>query len=236
MDKNKKQNGALLKKLYTITFFVLLTLGISTPFFMKTVIRRNGILSYMPFVIGDIIVLLSIIVLWIFLSMEHIEKEMSLYEKYLIKELDSKESDENERNVILLMYKNNKEITEYFRITKKQEKISYNISICCSIFGFIMLVVAIIGVLYSARIEITAITVASGALTEVVSGIVLWIHGKSASQLNHYYESLHENEKFLSAINLADKLDDTEKKEMYMEIIKAQIRSNEENKETENRG
>lgn len=53
-------------------------------------------------------------------------------------------------------------------------------------------------------------------------------------QLNFYYNSLHENEKILSAINMVDRLkDDGQKDQMYMEIIKAQINGKEENKENE---
>lgn len=83
------------------------------------------------------------------------------------------------------------------------------------------------------EIEVVVISIVSGAITEAVAGMVLLIHNKSAEQLNYYYKALHENEKFLSAINLADKLGDAEKIEMYMEIIKTQINGKEENKENE---
>ena len=62
--------------------------------------------------------------------------------------------------------------------------------------------------------------------------MVLWIHNKSALQLNYYYDALHENEKFLSAINMADKLSKEKKEEMYIEIIRKQIAFHEKDNST----
>lgn len=189
------------------------------------------------------------------------KKRYSDYEKYLLKELygnsynpetgknerenteqktDGKLNEETtdseidkDKGVIALMLNSNKEITEYFEISKKQEKISYGISVGCAIVGVAMLIVSIFAVFLNFGIEATVITIVSGAITEVVSGIVLWIHNKSAMQLNYYYDALHENEKFLSAINLADKLEKKEKEQMYMEIIKAQISATDEKEDGE---
>ena len=63
----------------------------------------------------------------------------------------------------------------------------------------------------------------SGSISELISGTVFWVHNKSALQLNHYYDALHENEKFLSAVNIADKLSPEKKEEVLIEIIHKQI-------------
>ena len=72
--------------------------------------------------------------------------------------------------------------------------------------------------------QFAIIGIVGETITELIAGIVLVIHNKSALQLNYYYDALHENEKFLSAINLVDKLEDTEKTQMYIEVIRAQIK------------
>ena len=69
--------------------------------------------------------------------------------------------------------------------------------------------------------QFAIIGIVGETITELIAGIVLVIHNKSALQLNYYYDALHENEKFLSAINLVDKLEDTEKTQMYIEVIRA---------------
>ena len=139
---------------------------------------------------------------------------------------EEKEIEQESKDVISDMLKNNAEIIEYFKITKGQERVSYWFSVTCSIVGVIILGYSVYAALESKNIGFTVTTVISGAITEVVSGIILWIHNKSAMQLNYYYDALHENEKFLSAINLADKLGEDNKELIYIKIIEAQIREN----------
>ena len=83
--------------------------------------------------------------------------------------------------------------------------------------------VAIYGIIDNEHLKVSIIAAASGAITEIASVVVLGIHNKSALQLNYYYDALHENEKLLSAINMADKLNADKREEMYMEIIRKQI-------------
>ena len=89
--------------------------------------------------------------------------------------------------------------------------------------GIIVVIIAASGIVVFKSLGISIIAAISGAITEIISGIVLWIHNKSALQLNYYYDSLHENEKFLSAVNIADKLSEEKREEMYIEIIRKQI-------------
>ena len=124
-----------------------------------------------------------------------------------------------QKDILIQMLKNNDETTDYFKISKRQAQSSlvfdyflYNRNYNdMSIFKIDDMQFAIIGIV-------------GETITELIAGIVLVIHNKSALQLNYYYDALHENEKFLSAINLVDKLEDTEKTQMYIEVIRAQIK------------
>lgn len=161
--------------------------------------------------------------------------ELSIYNEYLLEQIKSAKDDDKKKDVIGLMLKNNNEIEEYFKISKRQEKFSYGISMACAIIGAIILFSSIGAIFFNRGIEITVVTIISGAITELVSGVVLWIHNKSSMQLNFYYNSLHENEKFLSAIKMTDRIEDKDRKEqMYEEIIRAQIRANKKVKEIGN--
>lgn len=137
------------------------------------------------------------------------------------KVVDTKRTGEND--IIAQMLDNNDEIKEYFKISKRHAKSSYRFSIISCIVGILMLGLAIYGVVVVNDLEVAIIGTISGAITEVISGTVLWIHNKSALQLNHYYNALHQNERFLSAINMADKLSNEKREEMYIEIIRRQI-------------
>ncbi len=141
------------------------------------------------------------------------------------------------KDIIALMLKNNDETKEYFKISKNQAKSSFWFSIIACIVGIAMIGISLYGVFKMKDTQFAIIGIVGGAITELIAGTVLVIHNKSALQLNYYYDALHENEKFLSAINLADKLDDDTKRDMYIEIIMAQIQSaNDYKKEERNSG
>lgn len=160
----------------------------------------------------------------------------NIYREYLVKELekaDSLEGSENKKDIILLMLSNNEEIREYFKISKNHAKSSFYFSVIACIIGILMISMALYGVFENRNFDYTIIGTVGGVVTELIAGIVLVIHNKSAMQLNYYYDALHENEKFLAAINMADKLSEEKREEMYIEIIRKQIEvhSGEKNKD-----
>lgn len=67
------------------------------------------------------------------------------------------------------------------------------------------------------------IPVIGGTVVEVIAGTSLIVYKKSLEQLNQYYESLHNNERYLSLVNLVDKLSDDRKDETYISIINSQL-------------
>ena len=208
------------EKIFLLISVVFFSMGMVYQFIsIENEINKNFIV-YLHFLIPDCLFLLSIIFIKIYFDCKSEGREFSQYERFLLSEL---ESNSDKKDIIGFMLKNNEEITEYFKISKGQEKISYYVSIICSVAGFVMLVIAIIEFFFRTNMEITTITIIGATLTEVISGLVLWIHSKSASQLNHYYNALHENEKFLSAINIAEKMEGDGKQKAYSEIIMAQI-------------
>lgn len=174
--------------------------------------------------------------------MEH-ELEKTEYREYLVKELDidndnkedcsnndlknaQEETDikrDDKKDIIALMLKNNDEITEYFRISKSHAKSSYWFSIISCAIGLVILSISVYMIFVKENLQVAVISIISGSITEIISATVFWVHNKSALQLNHYYDALHENEKFLSAVNIVDKLSDNRKDEMYIEIIRKQI-------------
>lgn len=158
-------------------------------------------------------------------------RKTSEYRDYLTLKLESppiqslaqsKDDNASKKDIIALMLKNNDETTEYFSISKRQAKISYCFSIIACAVGIVILIASIIAACFK-HTDVAIITVIAGAITEVIAGTVLWVHNKSALQLNHYYKALHENEKFLSAITLAERVSDSRRDDIYCEIIKRQL-------------
>lgn len=201
---------------------------------------------WMLIILSAISVILAVVV-QIFIS-ENKKDYENKYENYLLKKIDSKkQSNEKQKeaaksnkvvqdlepdtDIFAEMLKNYNETREYFKISKFQSKFSFFVSVFAAIAGFIILAVAIYGIIDNEHLEVSIIAAVSGAITEIASVVVLGIHNKSALQLNYYYDALHENEKLLSAINMADKLNADKREEMYIEIIRKQIDIQQKNKE-----
>lgn len=62
-----------------------------------------------------------------------------------------------------------------------------------------------------------------GTVSELFAGTALLVHKSSLSQLNHYYKSLHENERFLSTLNLVERLSDSKKDDAILKIIDSSL-------------
>ena len=99
------------------------------------------------------------------------------------------------------------------------------------LIGAILLVLAVSSYLLFPKNTYTlTIGALGGAIVEFIAGTALLIYKRTLQQLNHYYRSLHENERFLLIVNLATKLPEEKQTEVYMKIIDSQLSYiNEEN-------
>lgn len=140
-----------------------------------------------------------------------------------VKTENNKENLNSQRDIQALMLKNYDEAREYYKISKSQSRWSFRISSLACISGIIILGITIYFVIYLKKPDIAVIGIISGAIVELIAGTIFWLHNKSALQLNHYYDALHENEKVLLAINLTNTLSPEERENMCKEIIRTQI-------------
>lgn len=135
---------------------------------------------------------------------------------------DTKEVEEND--ALKLMLVNMEEIKAYYTLSKAQAKDSFRLSVWMCILGFILLVAAVVLPFFtSGKYEVSIITAIGGAIVEIIAGTSLFVYKNSLTQLNHYYESLHDNERFLSTVNLVSKLSPEKQDDMYIEIIRSGI-------------
>ena len=125
-------------------------------------------------------------------QVENKEKEISQYEN---------------RDIIELMIANMKEINEYYVLSKKMTKDAFVLAVCMCIGGFFIISTSVIFILLNNIDAIQAILpIISGAVIEAIAATTLIVYKKSLEQLNRYYDALHDNEIFLSAVNLANKI------------------------------
>jgi len=152
----------------------------------------------------------------------------SLKNNILIKKDDKEKSDEKIDNktsdIMELMLLNMKEIKEYYVLSKTMAKRSFLLAVIMCIFGFIIISASIIAIfVINISFSQSIIPIIGGTIVEIIAGTSLVVYKKSLEQLNQYYESLHNNERFLSLVNLIDKLSDDKKDETYINIINNQL-------------
>lgn len=136
----------------------------------------------------------------------------------------NKKVPEVETDILELMLANMGEIKDYYALSKIQAKNSFRLAVSMCVIGFMLIVSSIVFLfLFKESIEIALIPAISGAIVEVIAGTTLFVYKKSLSQLNHYYASLHSNERYLSLVHLASKISENKRDEIYAEIIKTEL-------------
>lgn len=131
----------------------------------------------------------------------------------------------NTKGIIELMITNMVEIREYYSISKKQASDAFMFAVFLSIMGFFIIFGAIFSFLYvKPDLGVASITALSGVILEFVAGTALTVYRKTLEQLNIYYNALHQNERFLSAVHLAGKMSSSQRDAAYLVIINAQCK------------
>ena len=123
---------------------------------------------------------------------------------------------------------NLEDIKEFYTWSQKQAKASFILAVAMCIFGFILMIGAVmLPVVFRLSFEMSIIPAIGGVITELITGTALVVYRNSLSQLNHYHKALHEDERFLSGVNLLGKFSTVEAQDdMLREIIRSEIQMN----------
>lgn len=123
---------------------------------------------------------------------------------------------------------NLEDIKEFYTWSQKQAKASFVLAVVMCIFGLILMIAAIVLlVAFKLNFQMSLIPALGGVITEVIAGTALVVYRSSLSQLNHYHKALHEDERFLSSVNLLGKFSTVEAQDgMLREIIRSEIQMN----------
>lgn len=123
---------------------------------------------------------------------------------------------------------NLEDIKEFYTWSQKQAKALFILAVLMCVSGFALMIAAVIlPVVFRLSFEMSIIPAIGGVITELIAGKALVVYRKSVSQLNHYHKVLHEDELFLSSVNLLGKFSTMEAQdEMLREIIRSELRMN----------
>ena len=210
--------------LFLFPIFLITTYKIILGFSAKEIIGNESF---------NVLFVTSFLFMFFYLTDSSINSEKDIEEinKYyqdlrnnILKRTTEENKDNGTSDILELMSLNMKEIKEYYFLSKNMAKHSFLLAIIMCILGFVVISFSIVSLFMKDITFIQSIIpVIGGSVVEVIAGTSLVVYKKSLEQLNQYYESLHNNERFLSLVNLVDKLSDDKKDETYISIINSQL-------------
>ena len=156
------------------------------------------------------------------------ETKLEKKQKKYLEQVQKLEGDKNlsDKDVLELMKLNLSNINEYYIWSQKQAKSAFNAAIATCSVGFLLVVAAVLIPIVKQDFNstISFISFLSGAITEIIGGTIFFVYRKSLAQLNYYHKALHEDQRFLSSVNLINKFhDEGAEDEMLKEIIQSAI-------------
>ena len=168
------------------------------------------------------------------------EKEIEAYSRRLKRAIVPEEIKRNGQNdfkgedtkkeidALGRMMINLEDIKEFYTWSQKQAKASFILAVAMCISGFVLMIAAVVlPVVFKLSFEMSIIPAVGGIITELIAGTALVVYRNSLSQLNHYHKALHEDERFLSSVNLLGKFSTVEAQDdMLREIIRSEIQMN----------
>lgn len=146
------------------------------------------------------------------------------------------QENKNEIDALGRMMINLEDIKEFYTWSQKQAKASFILAVVMCVLGFVLMIIAIVlPIIFRLNFQMSIIPAIGGIITDLIAGTALVVYRNSLSQLNHYHKALHEDERFLSSVNLLGKFSSLQlQDDMLQEIIKSEIQMNlNELKETE---
>ena len=96
---------------------------------------------------------------------------------------------------------------------------SFSAALTICFFGIIIYSFGIISTVFL-NSDASIITLTSGTVVEVISGLFFWLYVQASKQLDIYHKRLASTEKYLTAISLVDKMSEAEKDRQYEWIIR----------------
>lgn len=140
------------------------------------------------------------------------------------KAMNAEDKQCEKENILELMLANMKDLREYYELSRRQAKNAFFLAVILCLIGAILLIVALVSfLLLPNHTDALTFGAIGGTVVEFIAGTSLLIYKKTIQQLNHYYRSLHENERFLLVLNLATKLPEAKQEDVYMKIIESQL-------------
>lgn len=125
---------------------------------------------------------------------------------------------QSDNDVFKLIYNSVSELAQYYTISKIQSSRSFILAIVSCVLGVVIYISGFLVVAFLDK-DIMIFTTISGTIAEVITALSFWVYSKCTKQMNEYHKRLNTTEKYLTSIQLADKMNSPDKEEMYKWLI-----------------
>jgi hypothetical protein len=131
-------------------------------------------------------------------------------------------------NIKALMIDNLGKMKEYYDWSKNQAVIMFGVAVGACIVGTLIVIASfVLPIVMKLSFETTLITAIGGLITDVFAGTTLIVYRSSVKQINRYHDCMHEDQRFLCAVDLLDRFSSTKKRDdALIEIIQNQLAIN----------
>lgn len=123
-------------------------------------------------------------------------------------------------------------LKEFYESGQYQQKVSFWVSVGAVSLGFMVILLSLVMFLKAPeKITQSVILAISGVVSEFIAAAFFYIHNKSVNQLNTYFQNLIKLQDTNIAIDLVQRMPESNRAYMYMNIINVLILRNEPNRE-----
>lgn len=177
---------------------------------------------YLPILtLGFVLIVLLSFLFGVFSSIFNtIEEERN--EKLRNQQVQQLKKEEQAKDIHTIMLSNTEEIREYYFISKRHANLSFILSISFCLAGLLGFAAVLIQI-DNLNSETISTGMVSSAFVELFAATALVIHRSTLKQLNIYYNSLHENERFLLIVDLANQLPEEKRADTLIAIINSSL-------------
>lgn len=240
--KSNRKNAPLITLTIAIEFFAMIFIALFSLkpdnnnfdfFYESSTVVTIGVLTILMAFMALILSYFSIIKRR---STEDTNNEMESYSKRLKSAMvtetvypdDNTSEEKNEVDALGRMLINLEDIKEFYTWSQKQAKAAFYLAIFMCVLGFLLMATSVVFIMvFDLSIQASLLPTIGGIVTELIAGTALIVYKNSLLQLNHYHKALHEDERFLSSVNLINKFNSPEiQDEILRELIRSEIQMN----------
>ena len=135
-------------------------------------------------------------------------------------ELKALQNQQEPTNALSIILANLESMEGYYTWSKTQAIIIFCVAVAACISGIVMIALAFVySVTGKVALDKTILTTIGGLVTELFAGTTLVVYNSSLKQLNYYHKALHEDQRFLSSVDLLCRFSNDKNRDKMLQTI-----------------